>query len=388
MRIGIVLPSVPGYSETFFKNKILGLQQHGIDVVLFVKNLKGHKSYLCPVKVHPNLSANPMLRFLQSMGWLIRCAVLAPQATRRLWGITKKEGYSPTARLRAIVIAARLLPEKLDWLHFGFATPAIEREFIGAAIQAKVAVSFRGFDINQTPLLENNPYRKFWSQIDKVHTISSYLLVCAQKMGLSTKVPAVKITPAIDTAAFLPGSTAPKPKSILLVSRLHWIKGIEYVLEAIAEVMATTPEVMVTIIGSGSDHERLQFAAYQLGIAHAVTFLGEKTKEDIIVAMQSHEVFVQYSLQEGFCNAALEAQACGMLCVVSDADGLVENVLHQETGWVVPKRQPKALAKQIQTVFELPEQSKNHIRVQARNRTVSEFSLAQQQQAFVDFYTT
>ena len=36
--IGLVLPSVPGYSETFFRNKIRGLQENGFKVVLFVEN--------------------------------------------------------------------------------------------------------------------------------------------------------------------------------------------------------------------------------------------------------------------------------------------------------------------------------------------------------------
>lgn len=387
MRIGIVLPSVPGYSETFFKNKIEGLQSHGFEVILFVKNRKGHASYLCPIVVHPSLSGNGLVRSLQTIGWLLRTAVMAPKATKTMWSITKKNGYNVAKRIRAIVIAAAVLPYKLDWLHFGFATPATHREYIGAAIGAKVACSFRGFDINQTPLLESNPYDAFWPQIDKVHTISDYLLKRAHTLGLSPKVPAVKITPAIDTDVFVPGDEQLSPQSILLVSRLHWIKGIEYVLEAIAEVHITYPNVQVTIIGDGTDRERLIFAAHQLGISKNVDFVGEKSKNEIVRAMQTHDIFIQYSLQEGFCNAALEAQSCGMLTVVSDADGLIENVVHQKTGWVVPKRRPHDLANQLVHIFNLPNEEKEYIRKQARQRTVNEFNLAQQQQAFIDFYT-
>ncbi|MBK7870836.1 MAG: glycosyltransferase family 4 protein [Saprospiraceae bacterium] len=49
------------------------------------------------------------------------------------------------------------------------------------------------------------------------------------------------------------------------------------------------------------------------------------------------DIYLQYSIQEGFCNAVLEAQAMGLLCIVSDAEGLPENILHGQTGWVVPK---------------------------------------------------
>jgi colanic acid/amylovoran biosynthesis glycosyltransferase len=38
-KIGIVLSSTPGYSETFFKSKIKGLQESGYDVTLFVDTI-------------------------------------------------------------------------------------------------------------------------------------------------------------------------------------------------------------------------------------------------------------------------------------------------------------------------------------------------------------
>ena len=76
-----------------------------------------------------------------------------------------------------------------------------------------------------------------------------------------------------------------------------------------------------------------------------VSFKGKLAHMEVKKAMEQADIYLQYSLQEGFCNAVLEAQAMGLLCIVSDAEGLPENVLHGQTGWVVPKRQP-ALLKQ------------------------------------------
>lgn len=387
MRIGIVLPSVPGYSETFFRNKIIGLQQRGHEITLFVKNSAGSDKFICPVKVHPNLSQVTLIRVIQTFSWLFYSIIVAPKSSLKLWKLTKENHFPIVKRIRSIVIASSILPHKLDWLHFGFATPAMEREFIGNAIGAKVAVSFRGFDINQIPLMETNPYSKLWSQVDKVHTISNYLLKQTYQMGLSKKVPALKITPAIDIHEFTPlNPTNYLPKSILLVSRLHWIKGIEYVLQAFSELHKNDLGFSLTIIGDGEDYERLLFAAQQLGLSNAVKFEGKKTKEEIILAMRSHEIFVQYSLQEGFCNAALEAQACGMLCIVSDADGLLENVQDGRTGWIIPKRKPKILAQKILEIINLPQAKKTKIRENARTRIIKEFSLELQEEAFEKFY--
>jgi colanic acid/amylovoran biosynthesis glycosyltransferase len=76
-----------------------------------------------------------------------------------------------------------------------------------------------------------------------------------------------------------------------------------------------------------------------------------------------------------------------MLCIVSDADGLTDTVMDGQTGWVVPKRNPKALAKKLQEVFLLSDAENDTIRMQARNRIVDEFDLKMQEKKFVDFYT-
>ncbi len=386
MRIGIVLPSVPGYSETFFRSKILGLLENGFEVILFVKNRKGINDFLCPVVQHPILSANPFVRIFQSFFIFFKTIMVSPIPTRNLWNIAKENGFSVSGRIKTIVIASAVLPYKLDWLHFGFATPALEREFIGKAIGAKVAVSFRGFDINQIPLLDFNVYNLLWKYVDKVHSISNYLVDRAHDLGLEKSTPFVKITPALDVSKFINRKRVVKPNSILLVSRLHWIKGIQYFLEAISILKKKDVKCNVSIAGEGEELESLVFACYQLGIEDSVTFLGKVNHSEVSELMNIHEIFVQYSHQEGFCNAVLEAQASEMLCIVSDAEGLRENVLHEETGWVVPKRNPEFLANQIESVLNLHESEKEKTRNNARKRINEEFNLEKQKRAFVDFY--
>ena len=387
MHIGIVLPSVPGYSETFFRSKIAGLQENGFRVTLFVKNRMGISDFICRVKEHPRLVKNPVGRFLQTLGLFMGLSITASSPTFKLYRLTREAGYSKIRAIRAVVIARAILPEKLDWLHFGFATPAIEREFIGKAIGAKVAVSFRGFDLNQTPLAEHNVYGKFWPNVDKVHSISIYLVTKAVGLGLNPTTPTQIITPAVDARTFSPDPSKRIENSILIVSRLHWIKGIEQVIQAIALLFEEGKIIHVTIVGEGSEYERLVFAAHQLGVISQVKFLGKKSASAVVDLMKSHDIFIQYSFQEGFCNAALEAQSSGLLCIVSDAEGFQENVLAEQTGWVVPKRSPELLAEKIAEVISLPNSEKERIRKQARERIEREFSLDIQRQKFVAFYT-
>ncbi len=100
---------------------------------------------------------------------------------------------------------------------------------------------------------------------------------------------------------------------------------------------------------------------------------------------KSH-IYIQYSVQEGFCNSVLEAQAMGLLTFVSDAEGLSENVINDKTGWVIPKRRPKCLAKKIISIINSDEESINQIRSASMNRVKKGFSLLNQTKLFDEFY--
>ncbi len=76
----------------------------------------------------------------------------------------------------------------------------------------------------------------------------------------------------------------------------------------------------------------------------------------------------------------------GLLCVVSDAEGLSENVLNQKTGWVVPKRRPTLLAQQLIEIINLNHVEKENISKAARLRVSDTFNLETQNDAFISFY--
>jgi len=117
-----------------------------------------------------------------------------------------------------------------------------------------------------------------------------------------------------------------------------------------------------------------------------VSLIGKKEHDAIISLMNQCDIYLQYSISEGFCNAVLEAQAMNCLCVVSDAEGLAENVIDNITGRVIPKRNPKALAETLLEVIHLPNDDKITIRNKARNRVINTFNLDNQRNEFMEFY--
>src|SRR5690606_11562827 len=178
-----------------------------------------------------------------------------------------------------------------------------------------------------------------------------------------------------------------EPMVFMTTGRLHWKKGFVETMEALAILKSEGLDFTYKIIGEGIDYERIAFAAYQLGLKDNVAFLGKLPHAEVKKELESATIYLQYSIQEGFCNAVLEAQAMGKLCIVSDAEGLSENVLHEKTGWVVPKYSPEALAKTIQEVISLSQEQKEYISQNAQRRLKEEFNIEKQQKKFIAFYT-
>ncbi|MCX7549376.1 glycosyltransferase family 4 protein [Xanthomarina sp. F2636L] len=388
--VGLVLSTVPGYSETFFRNKIKGLQNAGFEVVLFVDyTQKTDVDFPCRIVASPQFVGPRINKVFTVLGVLFKALFLQPKRSFALYQLDKKDGIIFKNRFRNIILNQFLLGETLDWLHFGYGKLAHGRENVAEAIGAKMAVSFRGFDLYLSPLKHPGCYDLLFKKEVRYHVLSHGMkqrlkdnLISDQKIHV--------ITPAINTAFF----SHQKPIAtmddnvinIVTIARLHWIKGLEYTLEALAKVKQKQIKFKYTIIGDGEEKERLVYATHELGIAEDVFFPGKLSHNKVKEILKTTSIYLQYSIQEGFCNAVLEAQAMGLLCIVSDAEGLKENVLDTQTGWVVPKRQPEVLARKIIEVSKMSKSEQQEITTQAVSRVNKLFNLERQNLLFREFY--
>ena len=388
--VGLVLSTVPGYSETFFRNKIKGLQNAGFEVVLFVDyTQKTDVDFPCRIVASPQFVGPRINKVFTALGVLFKALFLQPKRSFALYQLDKKDGIIFKNRFRNIILNQFLLGETLDWLHFGYGKLAHGRENVAEAIGAKMAVSFRGFDLYLSPLKHPGCYDLLFKKKVRYHVLSHGMKERLINNHISNKKIHV-ITPAVNTVIFNHQEAIASMDdtfiNLVTVARLHWIKGLEYTLEALAFLKQQGVSFKYTIIGAGDEQERLVFAANQLGIQDHIIFTGKLAQESVKNYLEEATIYIQYSIQEGFCNAVLEAQAMGLLCVVSDAEGLIENVLDGKTGWVVPKRKPKLLAGKLLEILSLPETKKQQIRKNAINRVQKEFHLRKQQNEFAQFY--
>lgn len=112
--------------------------------------------------------------------------------------------------------------------------------------------------------------------------------------------------------------------------------------------------------------------AEELGIAERVTFTGERS--DVPQLLSMFDVFALTSYAECFPMAVLEAMAVGRPTVCTSVGGVPEIVDDGVTGYLVPPRDPVALAERLVALLEDPERAAEMGRA-ARARVEAEFTI-------------
>ena len=138
------------------------------------------------------------------------------------------------------------------------------------------------------------------------------------------------------------------------VGRLSEQKGYSYLLRALPIVLTRWPEARVVLIGDGELRGRLEAEAADLGIAHALTFVG--ARHDAGALYPAMDLFVLPSLWEGLPTVVLESMAVGIAVAATDIPGTQDLVQEGATGWLAPPADPAGLAHAILRALDDPTQ--------------------------------
>ncbi len=175
----------------------------------------------------------------------------------------------------------------------------------------------------------------------------------------------VRVIPnAVDDTLFYPAwkderreklGVAINRRLVVSVGQLVHRKGHHILLKAFARLRKQVPRVELAIIG-GAAYERsypvfLKALARDLGLADAVRFVGPLPPVEVARWLQAADAFALATQREGCCNAVLEALACGLPVVTTDAG---DNALYVDApsyGRIVPAENPDALADSLAQVL-------------------------------------
>lgn len=124
----------------------------------------------------------------------------------------------------------------------------------------------------------------------------------------------------------------------VFVGRLHPVKSVDTVIDALAHVDGAH----LVVVGDGTERAPLEATANAAGVRDVVTFTG--ARRDVATILRAADAFVLPSIAEGMSNALVEAMACGLPCIVTDAIGGVDALVGRDRGIVVAPRDVDAWA--------------------------------------------
>ena len=135
--------------------------------------------------------------------------------------------------------------------------------------------------------------------------------------------------------------------------------GIHHLLRAAALVVKERPDIPleVRIAGRGTQEEALKSLADELGLHDRVTWLGFIPQEQAAQEWANLDIAIiaSESESESFGVSAVEAQASGAPVIISNIPGLMEACNGGKSAVVVPRRDARAIADQVEALYDQPE---------------------------------
>ena len=166
-------------------------------------------------------------------------------------------------------------------------------------------------------------------------------------LGLSASRVSV-VPPGVD-ARFTPGSTRSADPLVMAVGRLVPVKRFDVLVDALAEVRRSVPNLRAIIVGEGIERPRLEARIAQIGARGWLSLPGRLADADLLEQYRQAWVLASTSLREGWGMSITEAGACGTPSVVTRIAGHVDAVEHGVSGLLVDDT--RAFAAALDTVL-------------------------------------
>jgi N-acetyl-alpha-D-glucosaminyl L-malate synthase BshA len=115
------------------------------------------------------------------------------------------------------------------------------------------------------------------------------------------------------------------------VSNFRKVKRVDHVIEVFKGIQAQIPAKLL-LVGDGPERQKAEQQCRELGLCDEIRFLGKQEAIEEILSIS--DLFLMPSETESFGLAALEAFACQVPVVSSNAGGLPEVNIHGETGFL------------------------------------------------------
>lgn len=247
----------------------------------------------------------------------------------------------------------------LDVLHVHYAVPHAVSAFLAKKMcgdKLKVVTTLHGTDIT---ILAHDPslsdlIRLAITESDAVTAVSRHL-IRETAIALRLDKPIDLVYNFVDerivrhrTSGRRRAFAEPDEKLLIHLSNFRPVKRAADTVDVFERVNRHLPARML-YVGEGPERADIMRLVRERGLEEKVSFLGKQ--EDVLPVLSMADLLLLPSENESFGLVVLEAMACGVPSVASDAGGLPEVIRHGETGFLAPVGDVAAMADHAVTLL-------------------------------------
>jgi colanic acid/amylovoran biosynthesis glycosyltransferase len=383
-RIAYLLHNFPGKTDTFIKREIRSLQKRGADVSVIsvwrpserettseiMAEWKSDTQFLLPQSVARVLFTTIKVFFRNPLVFVRTLLFSVATARPGVRGALYQLFYFAEALLASEALRAGKISHIHN--HIGDQSGTVTM-LAGMLTGIGYSVTFHGwpvfFDAKDSRIKEKVQRAEF------VRAISYFCRSQLMMFSDSDDPRPFKVVHCgleIDKYTFrLP---SPAVRTIFCAARLSPEKGLTFLLQAVAQLIARGHDLRLRLAGSGPSHERLAALASDLSIQNRVEFLGFLDEDRIIEELQNSDLFVLPSFVEGVPVSAMEAMAIGVPVIATNIAGTSELVENGSTGTLVRPADVDELVATIEAVINDYEFRLRSAEL-ARKKVVTEFDV-------------
>src|SRR5512145_2008339 len=230
---------------------------------------------------------------------------------------------------------------------------------LGEILGVPVVCSCRGNDISKDMFITPEIIATVLTRSTRLIFVSASLLHMADTL-VPCRAKATVVANAVDSRLFTPDtSVIPAAHRAVVVGTsglMRWKKGIDLFLP-LMHTLCALHDVQILVAGYGLDaaidqHITTYLERYNLRQHLEIT--GPLPHQQMVQALRRMDLYVNTSYQEGMPNGVLEAMACALPVVATDADGTPDLVQDGVTGYLCPMGDLDALVARCRTLITQP----------------------------------
>lgn len=282
--------------------------------------------------------------------------------------------------MQFIALARVVKKEKIELIHAHWIIPQGVIAVLYKLLfnrKIKILATIHGADINSFNNSLGTLLKKIvLNNIDKLTVVSNALKNKALEYDYKKEVYVYPM--GVDTELFSKNKSKEKNTgnndiSLLFVGGIIERKGIRLLIEAMPDIIKSSPSIKLQIIGEGNLKPELERRVKELGIISNVIFLGPIANAKLNSYYSSADVFVLPSYSEGFGLVVTEAMSSECLTLTSDLPPIKDIIDNNINGFSLHKLDSENISKSVLKILSLEEKEKKRVKENAREKIVSNF---------------